>query len=105
MALRRARTGLLHTMRALNRASARERLGWIRDNLRFAMLAMDQDPALIHAIAGVSPGTVRNFLRGTDSSVGNVLLIAHAVGLSLGDLERPPDEFREVLRRRLDGDG
>lgn len=83
------------------RASADEHTGWIRENLRALMIATDHDPAAIHALAGVSPGTVRNFLGGTDSALGNVVLIALALGVSLGDLERPPDEFRELMARRL----
>lgn len=96
-----ARVGLVPSLRVLVRSSAREHAGWIRENLGFAMNATEHDPAMIHALAGVSPGTVRNFLRGTDSSLENVLLIALALGLSLGDLERPPDEFRDMLRIRL----
>ena len=101
MALPIGRVGLAPGLRRLIRAGAHERLGWIRDNLQYAMDATDHDAALIHALAGVSAGTVRNFLRGTDSSLGNVLLIAEALGISLGDLERPPYEFRELLRQRL----
>ncbi|HET7727499.1 MAG TPA: hypothetical protein VFK54_09255 [Candidatus Limnocylindrales bacterium] len=105
MALPNSRVGLAPGLRRLIRAGARERLGWIRENLQYAMDATDQDAALIHALAGVSAGTVRNFLRGTDSSLGNVLLIAEALGISVGDLERPPGEFRQLLRERLGTDG
>lgn len=69
--------------------------------MRTAMDATDHDPAMIHAVSGVSSGTVRNFLNGTDSSLSNVLLIAQTLGFALGDLEQPPDEFAELLARRL----
>lgn len=95
------RAGLLPGMRRLVRASADERLGWMRDNLQALMTATDHDAVAIHALSGVSPGTVRNFLRGTDSSLGNVMLIALALGVTLGDLERPPEEFQVLLDHRL----
>ena len=58
------------------------------------------DAAAIQALTGLSAGTVRNFLKGTDSSVRNVLVIAQALGVSLADVERPPDEFRRLLEDR-----
>jgi hypothetical protein len=48
----------------------------------------------------LSAGTVRNFLRGTDSSLGNVLRMAMALGVTLGDIERPPAEFGRLIDGR-----
>lgn len=102
MAGPQGRAGLLPGVRRLIRASADERMGWMRDNLQALMRATDHDAVAIQALSGVSPGTVRNFLRGTDSAIGNVVLICLALGVSLGDLERPPDEFRELLAQRIE---
>lgn len=95
------RAGLLPGMRRLVRASADERMGWLRDNLQTLMTATDHDAVAVQALSGVSPGTVRNFLRGTDSSIGNVMLMALALGVSVGDLERPPEEFRALMAQRF----
>jgi hypothetical protein len=43
---------------------------------------------------------VKGFLDRTDSSIKNVLLIAVALGLTLSELERPPENFAELLRTR-----
>jgi len=101
MAARESRVALVPGVRRLIRASAEEHVSWIRANMRALMALTDHDPAAVHALCGVSPGTVRNFVGGTDSALGNVLLMALALGVSLGDLERPPDEFRELMARRL----
>lgn len=95
-----SRANLIPGIRRLVRADATERLGWMRDNLRALMQVTDHDPEAIYVLAGVSPGTVRNFLGGTDSSLGNVLLMSLALGVTLGDLERPADEFRQFLADR-----
>jgi PAS domain S-box-containing protein len=39
---------------------------------------------------------VRGFLNGRPSSIDNVLLIAEAIGYTLAELDRPPDEFRQA---------
>lgn len=95
-----ARIELLSGIRRLVRVAAQERVGWIRANLRELMVRTDHDAGAVGAMSGVSTGTVRNFLRGTDSSLENVLRMSHALGVSLGDLERPPKEFAELMRTR-----
>jgi hypothetical protein len=94
------RVELLSGIRRLVRVAAEERAGWIRTNLRELMVRTDHDAAAVGAMSGVSTGTVRNFLRGTDSSLENVLRMSHALGITLGDLERPPKEFAELMRTR-----
>ena len=93
-------TELLPNIRRLVQAAADERGGACRDNLRTLMNRTGHDAVTIQALTGLSAGTVRNFLRGTDSSLGNVLLIALALGVTLGDIERPLDEFRRLLDAR-----
>lgn len=83
---------LLSDMRALMRDGGRERAGWLRENLRQAMQRAQLDAVTLGALAGVSAGTVRGFLAGTDSSVTNVIQMALALGLTLADLEKPPRE-------------
>ncbi|HVM30930.1 MAG TPA: hypothetical protein VM305_09225 [Candidatus Limnocylindrales bacterium] len=82
---------LLGEMRNLMRSGAHARVEWIRDNVRRAMAREQLDAATLGALSGVSPGTVRGFLTGTDSSISHVIQIALALGLTLSDLERPPD--------------
>jgi hypothetical protein len=91
---------LVSEVRRLIDTAALERLGWIRANTREAMRASGQDAVTISALTGVAVGTVKGFLDRTDSSIKNVLLIAVALGVTLADLERPPEEFAEVLKRR-----
>jgi len=55
----------------------------------------------ICAVTGLSVGTVKGFLADTDSSIRNVLLIALSLGLGLGDLEHPPEEFEAWFEARL----
>jgi hypothetical protein len=93
-------TELLPNIRRLIQAAADERRESCRENLRTLMNRTGHDSVAIQALTGLSAGTVRNFLRGTDSSLGNVLLIALALGVSLGDIERPPAEFRRLLDDR-----
>ena len=100
MIVQPARIELLSGIRRLVRAAAAERTAWIRANLRELMVRTDHDAGAVGAMAGVSTGTVRNFLRGTDSSLENVLRMCHSLGVTLGDLERPPHEFAELLRAR-----
>ena len=91
---------MLPTMRRLIHAAAEERLDAMRDNLAFLMARTGHDAVAIQALTGISAGTVRNFLRGTDSSVRNVLVMAQALGVSLADVERPPSEFQRLLEDR-----
>lgn len=86
-------TKLVGQVRGLLRAGARQRADWLRTNLRVAMTAAELDIVTLSALSGVSVGTIRGFMAGTDSSVTNVLQLAMALGLSLGELERPPDDF------------
>jgi hypothetical protein len=64
------------------------------------MAARGQDAVTISALSGVAVGTVKGFLGNTDTSIKNVLMIAVALGLTVADLERPPDEFAELLAGR-----
>jgi hypothetical protein len=91
---------LVVEVRRLIDTAAAERLGWIRANARSAIAATGQDAVTISALTGVSVGTVRGFLDQTDTSIKNVLLIALALGLSLTDLERPPEDFAQLIRDR-----
>ena len=93
-------TELLASVRGLIRSSAGDRMMNIRENLHTIMRRTDHDAMAIQALTGLSAGTVRNFLQGTDSSIGNVLLIALALGVTLGDLERSPVEFGRLLDER-----
>lgn len=90
---------LLPTVRVLLRGDADNRMGWIRDNLRTLMDESGHDSVAISALTGISVGTVRGFMRGTDSSLRNVILMALAMGVELQELARPPDQFS---RRELD---
>ncbi len=103
MAVERGRAALIPGIRRLVRVDAAVRVDWIRANLRALMRATDNDPAAIYVLAGVSPGTVRNFLGGTDSSLGNVMLMALALGATLGDLERSEADFRQMTQGRSAG--
>lgn len=93
-------TELLPNIRRLIQAGADERRQSCRENLRTLMTRTGHDSVTIQALTGLSAGTVRNFLRGTDSSLGNVLRIAMALGVTLGDIERPPAEFRRLMDGR-----
>jgi hypothetical protein len=98
---------LLDTVRSLVAAGAEERTEWIRANIRKLMRDTARDAIGISALSGVSATTVRAFLNDTDSSITNVLKIALTLGVSLADLERPPDAFATLLseRRRTASDG
>jgi hypothetical protein len=91
---------LVTEVRRLIETGAAERLRWIRANTRAAMDATGQDAITISALTGVAVGTVRGFLANTDTSIKNVLMIAVALGLTVADLEHPPEEFAERLARR-----
>lgn len=91
---------LVVEVRRLIETAGVERLGWIRTNARSAMDATRQDAVTISALTGIAVGTVKGFLEQRDTSISNVVLIAVALGLSVADLERPPDDFAKVLRQR-----
>jgi hypothetical protein len=91
---------LVVEVRRLIDTAAVERLGWIRANARTAMAATRQDAVTISALTGIAVGTVKGFLDHRDTSIKNVVHIAVALGLSMADLERPPDEFEAILRKR-----
>ena len=91
---------LISEVRRLIDSGAADRLRWIRANTRAAMAATGQDAVTISALTGVAVGTVKGFLGDTDTSIKNVLLIAVALGFTVADLERPPEEFGELLGSR-----
>ena len=91
---------LVTEVRRLIDTAANERLGWIRTNARAALASSQQDAVTISALTGIAVGTVRGFLEQRDTSIKNVLLIAVALGLGVGDLERPPEDFARALHRR-----
>ncbi len=91
---------LVTEVRRLIDTAANERLRWIRANARTAMADSRQDAVTISALTGIAVGTVKGFLEQRDTSIKNVVLIAVALGLSAGDLERPPADFAELLQRR-----
>ncbi len=91
---------LVSEVRRLIDTAATERLGWIRANTRTAMAATGQDAVTLSALTGVAVGTVKGFLANTDSSIKNVVMIAVALGLTVADLERPPQAFEAHLRQR-----
>lgn len=91
---------LLRDVRSILEQASGERLLWIRTNISMAMEAQSHVVLDICAMTGLSAGTVKGFLRATDSSIKNVLLIAMSLGLNLADLERPPEEFRDWLESK-----
>jgi PAS domain S-box-containing protein len=90
---RLSRGNLVHDVRRLLSSGAQEHARWIRENVRHALVVHRQDPVAVSALTGLAVGTVRGFLRGRPSSIDNVLRIVEAVGYSLADLDRPPEEF------------
>ena len=91
---------LIIEVRRLIETAALERLGWIRANARTAMAQTGQDAVTMSALTGIAVGTVKGFLEQRDTSITNVVLIAVALGLSVADLERSPDDFDALLRQR-----
>ncbi|MEY2568008.1 MAG: hypothetical protein QOE35_2537 [Actinomycetota bacterium] len=91
---------LVIEVRRLIETAAVERLGWIRANARTVMSATRQDAVTLSALTGIAVGTVKGFLEQRDTSITNVVLIAIALGLALGDLERSPEEFASLLEQR-----
>ncbi len=98
-----SRGDLVHDVRRLLQSGAQDHGRWLRENIRHALGARREDPVAVSALTGLSVGTVRGFLNGRPSSIDNVLLIAEAVGYTLGELGRPPDEFRKHVDRRREG--
>lgn len=98
-----SRGDLVHDVRRLLQSGAKDHGLWVRENIRHALVVRREDPVAVSALTGLSVGTVRGFLRGRPSSIDNVLLIAESVGYTLGELDRPPDEFRKHVDRRRDG--
>jgi PAS domain S-box-containing protein len=94
---------LVQDVRRLLRSGAEDHGRWIRENARHALSVRREDPGAIAALTGLAPGTVRGFLNGRPSSVDNVLLIAEAVGLTLAKLDRPPEQFRQLVQDGDDG--
>jgi hypothetical protein len=91
---------LVTEVRRLIETGAADHLRWIRSNTRTAMEATGQDAVTISALTGVAVGTVKGFLGNTDTSIKNVVMIAVALGLTVADLERPPEEFAQLLASR-----
>ncbi|MGH2381629.1 MAG: PAS domain S-box protein [Candidatus Limnocylindria bacterium] len=96
------RGDLVQDVRALLQRGAEDHGQWLRENLRHALVARQQDAVAVSALTGVAPGTVRGFLNGRPSSIHNVLLMAEAIGYTLAELDRPPDEFRQRVDARGD---
>ena len=97
------RGDLVPDVRALLQRGAEDHGQWLRENLRHALTARKQNAIAVSALTGVAPGTVRGFLNGRPSSIHNVLLMAEAIGYTLADLDRPPEEFRQRVDARGDG--
>jgi hypothetical protein len=87
-------------VRRLIETVAVERLGWIRANATTASTVSRQDAVTLSALTGVAVGTVKGFLAQRDTSITNVMLIAVALGIGLGDLERPAEELAVLLGQR-----
>jgi PAS domain S-box-containing protein len=98
------RGDLVQDVRLLLQAGADDHGIWLRQNFRDALAKRRQDVVAVSALTGLAPGTVRGFLNGRPSSINNVLLMAEAVGYSLAELDRPPEQFRQHALGR-DGDG
>ena len=91
------RGDLVQHVRRLLRTGATDHGAWLRENVRHALATRRENAVAISALTGLAPGTVRGFLKGRPSSIDNVLLIAEAIGYTLADLDRPPDEFRQSV--------
>lgn len=94
---------LVQDVRRLLQGGAADHGRWLRENLRHALKSRRQDAVAVSALTGLAPGTVRGFLNGRPSSIDNVLLIAEAVGYTVGELDRPPEEFKPYAEARRDG--
>ena len=91
---------LLRDVRTILEKSAGERLSWLRTNVSRAMELQGHAITDICAMTGLSVGTIKGLLADTDSSIKNVLLIALSLGLSLADLEQPPEQFEAWFAAR-----
>lgn len=103
-----SRGDLVQHVRRLLKAEAADHGAWLRENVRQALATQRENSVAVAALTGLAPGTVRGFLNGRPSSIDNVLLIAEAIGYTLAELDRPPDEFRqrmEGLSEPTDGAG
>ena len=99
---RMARGDLVQDVRRLLRSGAQDHGRWIRENARHALSVRRVDPGAVSALTGLAPGTVRGFLGGRPSSIDNVLLMAEAVGYTLAKLDRPPEQFRQLVAAARD---
>lgn len=97
------RGDLVQDVRRLFQAGAEDHGRWLRENFRHALTVRRQDAVAVAALTGLAPGTVRGFLNGRPSSIDNVLLMAEAVGYTLAELDRPPEQFRLQVQTRQDG--
>src|SRR5688500_4610800 len=97
------RGDLVQDVRRLLQGGADEHGRWLRENVRYALAARQEDTVAVSALTGLAPGTVRGFLNGRPSSINNVLLMAEAVGYTLAELDRPPEQFREHVDAGRDG--
>lgn len=98
-----ARGDLVQDVRRLHQAGAEDHGQWLRENLRHALTVRRGDAIAVSALTGIAPGTVRNFLSGRSSSIDNVLLMTEAVGYTLAELDRTPEEFRSYADARVGG--
>lgn len=96
------RGDLVEHVRRLLGAGAADHGAWLRENVRHALATRRENAVAISALTGLAPGTVRGFLNGRPSSIDNVLLIAEAIGYTLAELDRPPDEFRQRVETSPD---
>jgi PAS domain S-box-containing protein len=97
------RGDLVHDVRRLLQGGAADHGRWIRENVRYALRIRREDPGAVSALTGLAPGTVRGFLNGRPSSIDNVLLMAEAIGYTLAKLDRPPEQFRQLVSAGSDG--
>ncbi len=93
---------LVHDVRRMLQSGAEDHGAWLRENIRYALVARREDTVAVSALTGMSPGTVRGYLNGRPSSINNVLLMAEAVGYTLAELDRPPEDFRAYVEGRVE---
>jgi PAS domain S-box-containing protein len=94
---------LVRDVRRLLQGGAEDHGRWLRENLRHAMTIRREDVVAVSGLTGLAPGTVRGFLNGRPSSINNVLLMAEAVGYTVAELDRPPEEFQLYAQVGRDG--
>lgn len=83
----------LHALRQKIDGQAKEECGNIRQNVAAAMQMFDVDTDALSAVSGVSPSTIRQFLRGTDSGISKVVALSKALGIPLDDFTLAPNDF------------